>query len=384
MDSTARPRSSSAAASLDNDIIGGGRLTGQAGPFSIGFLNLQTEDNTEQDIAGANNMVVRLRGDVGPRATVGGIVTNYQNSDTHNRVAGGDLRYRFLSSSSVKAWVANTWTKDGPEDGTAAGYLGLIFQNDLFSVGGDYTSIGEYFQPALGFVQRRDMVGSGYVASCSPRFEESTWARQFEMRLFGNYIEGQDGVRQSDKADLHTSLRFQNGNYVLIGLTHRWERLEDPFTIRSGTVIPAGDHPFNYAGILFRTNDSRAISANGVWFQYGGGVTWKTGPYLELTGRFDRREIDLPVENGDFETTIFGLDVLGALSRKFFANALVEYDNISETVNANLRFDWIHTPGSDLFVVLNTGYFAGDLLDPRDERLRNRAGVIKLTYLKAF
>ncbi len=51
---------------------------------------------------------------------------------------------------------------------------------------------------------------------------------------------------------------------------------------------------------------------------------------------------------------------------------------------ANIRIDWIHTPGSDLFLVLNTGYFQGDLLNPHDERWVNRAGVIKLTYLKAF
>jgi len=123
---------------------------------------------------------------------------------------------------------------------------------------------------------------------------------------------------------------------------------------------------------------------NGSWFQYGGGVTWKTGPHLELTGSFDRREIDLPVENGAFETTILGLDVLGAVSRKLFANALVQYDNDSETIQANIRIDWIHTPGSDLFLVLNTGYFQGELENARDERWMNRAGVIKLTYLRAF
>jgi hypothetical protein len=53
-------------------------------------------------------------------------------------------------------------------------------------------------------------------------------------------------------------------------------------------------------------------------------------------------------------------------------------------VQANIRIDWIHTPGSDLFLVLNTGYFTGDLPSPHDERWLNRAGVIKLTYLKAF
>jgi hypothetical protein len=177
-------------------------------------------------------------------------------------------------------------------------------------------------------------------------------------------------------------------------LTHHWERLELPFAIRPGVVIPPGDYPYNYAGVLFRTNDSRALSASGIthrgnywngsWFQYGGAVTWKTGPHLELTGSFDRREIDLPVQDGEFATTILSLEVLGAVTRKLFANALIQYDNASETVQANVRVDWIHTPGSDLFLVLNTGYFRGDLLDPHEERWVNRAGVIKLTYLKAL
>ncbi len=379
---------------LRNDIIGGGRVTGQAGPFSIGLLNLQTEDNSETDQPGANNSVLRLRGDVGPRATVGGIITNFQNSDTFSRAAGLDLRYRFLSSSSFGAWFSDTWEEDGEESGTAAGYAGLQLRNDRFSYTADYTNIGENYRPALGFVRRRDMVRFGGTAAWTPRFENSSWARQASFRVIGNYIEGQDGEKQSDAAIFYPSLTFQNGNNILVGLTHKWERLVEAWQIRPGVTIPAGDYPFNYAGVQFRTNDSKVLSAtgtthkgeywNGDWFQYGGAVTWKTGPYLELTGSFDRREIDLPVENGDFETTILGLNVLGAVSRELFANALVQYDNDSETIRANIRIDWIHTPGSDLFLVLNTGYFQGDLLSPHDERWVNRAGVIKLTYLKAF
>jgi len=383
---------------LTNDIIGGGRLTGQAGPFSLGFLSLQTQNADVPDgprTPGANNTVLRLRGDVGRRATVGGIVTNYQNADTYNRAAGLDLTYRFLSSSAFNAWIANTWDDGGPGRGIGAGYAGLVLRNDLFNVGADYTNIGKDFDPALGFVQRDDMVRYGGTAAWTPRFEESRWARQLMLQLVGNYIVGQNGEKQSDLLVSYTRLRFQDGSNVLLGLTHKWERLVEPFGIRPGlTEIPVGDYPFNYAGLQFRTNDSREFSAtatthvgeywNGNWFQYSGAVTWKTGPYLELTGSLDRREIDLPVENGRFNTTIYGLEVLGAVSRKLFANALIQYDNVSETLQANIRFDWIHTPGSDLFLVLNTGHFRGDLMDPREDRWVNRAGVIKLTYLKAF
>jgi hypothetical protein len=382
---------------LNNDILGGGRLTGQAGPFSIGFLNLLTEDRRLEDgtmLRGANNTVLRLRGDVAHRATVGGIFTNLQGGDTYNRVAGADVGYRFFSSSAVNAWWANTWTDGGPGSGTGAGYAGLTLRNDRLNLGMDYTNIGEGFNPALGFVRRRDMVRWGGSAGWSPRFEESTWARQLTLSFKGNVVEGQDGARQSNGASFHSGLRFQNGNYVLLGLIHEWERLDHPFPIRPDVEIPLGDYPYNYAGILFRTNDSRELSASGVthfgefwngsWLQYSGGVTWKTGPHLELTASFDRRDIDLPVEKGEFDTTILGLEVLGAVSRSLFANALVQYDSDSESVQANVRINWIHTPGSDLFVVLNTRYFPGDLGSPRDERWLNRAGVIKLTYLKAF
>ncbi len=79
-------------------------------------------------------------------------------------------------------------------------------------------------------------------------------------------------------------------------------------------------------------------------------------------------------------------NLLGAVSRKLFAKALVQYDNFTRDLQANIRVDWIHTPGSDLFLVFNTLYHvAGDddlPFDPRrDVVLMDRVGVAKLTYL---
>jgi len=46
--------------------------------------------------------------------------------------------------------------------------------------------------------------------------------------------------------------------------------------------------------------------------------------------------------------------------------------------------DWIHTPGSDLFIVLDAGYRTGDLLEPFESRWRRRTGAVKLTCFRAF
>jgi hypothetical protein len=62
----------------------------------------------------------------------------------------------------------------------------------------------------------------------------------------------------------------------------------------------------------------------------------------------------------------------------------LQFDDVSDRVQANIRLNWLHTPGSNLFVVLDTGYNAGDLLDPRDSRWERRTGLVKITYLWAL
>ena len=82
---------------------------------------------------------------------------------------------------------------------------------------------------------------------------------------------------------------------------------------------------------------------------------WKTGPYLTIGGDYTWNDISLPADDGDFTTRLAGVTILGAVSRSLFANALVQYDDVSNVARANVRINWIHTPGSDLFLGLRHG-----------------------------
>ncbi|PIQ63570.1 MAG: hypothetical protein COV99_02115 [Bacteroidetes bacterium CG12_big_fil_rev_8_21_14_0_65_60_17] len=78
------------------------------------------------------------------------------------------------------------------------------------------------------------------------------------------------------------------------------------------------------------------------------------------------------------------MNLNAAWSRKLFANSLIQYDNFSGDLQANVRIDWIHSPGADLFIVFNTSYnFTGDddRFDVRNALLNNRVGIAKLTYV---
>ncbi len=384
---------------IANDIVGGGRLTGQAGPLSVGALSLFTDDATGTDgrmVAGGLNSVLRLRADPFPRTTVGGILTSLETDDGSNRVVGGDLAIRFAGSSFVRGWVARSsgdgvGTRGGGE--ATAGTLEADLRNSLLSVGAGFNQVPENFNPALGFVRRRDMRRASGSLAAFPRFEQSRWARQLLTVVHGERITGLDGEPQSTFLLSRNMLTFESGNRAMVFLTRRSETLDAPAHIQ-GRQIPVGNHVFRGVQLRFNTNDSREFSARGglgageFWNGSGrelsiGGM-WKTGPYLTISGDYTRNDINLPVEDGDFATQLFGITILGAVSRSLFANALVQYDDVSNMVQANVRINWIHTPGSDLFVVFDTGYLTGDLLDPRTERWQRRTGVVKVTYLKAF
>ena len=402
---------------LRGDIAGGGRLTGQAGPLSIGALGLRTRRYSDDAVAlpAAWNSVVRLRTDLRPRTTLGGIVTSLDHEHGWDRTAGLDFSSRFWSSSAFNVWAARVWNPDfsgspgtsgsaggavrpastgGREAGDAnAASAELLLQNDLYAVGVSRLLIDDGFQPALGFVPRTDQDRWEGRAGVTPRFESSTWARQLMLDVSGHHIRGRDGAKQTHQLRASAGLNFQSGEFANIAFSERFERLEGPARI-SDRRLAADDYVFRRVSVSMRTNDSRTFSGalqgsvgdfwSGTRTEVGGGATWITGPHLTIGGRYSWNDVSLPVEDGEFSTHLVSANIQGAVSRKLFANALVQWDNRSRELQANIRIDWIHTPGSDLFVVIDTGYLTGDLLDPREPRWQRRTGVVKLTYLMAF
>ena len=159
-------------------------------------------------------------------------------------------------------------------------------------------------------------------------------------------------------------------------------------------MLSPGDYRFTSFALGGQTNDSRVFSGTafastgsfwgGDRSEVRGGVSLKTGPHLTIGAEVSRNEISLPVPDGDFATTLIAVNVEGAVSRKLFAGAFIQWDNLSKELQANIRVDWIHTPGSDLFLVLDTGYITDNTLDPRLDPWTRRTAVAKLTWLKAF
>lgn len=377
---------------IDNDILGGVRLTGQTGRHSIGLMSLQTGDSEE--LAGANNSVARLRTDLASRTTVGAIFTNLQSSAGYNRVAGVDGTVRFGSSSHARAWFARVWDSEAGTHDNYAGSVELNLGREKYWGFVKYTDIGEAFDPKLGFVQRRDQVRWNAQVGFRPRFEGSRWARRVFVVGNAMRVDGHDGYEQTHTYGVTGMFFLRSDDVLRCFVVDRFERLVEPFEIRPGTVIPPGEYSFIRATAGFRTNMSRRLSGYGDWFAgsfyngkrdiYMGGMSWKQSEHLSFSANFQHNVISLPVENGNFTTSLVGLRVGAAATRSLFADALIQYDTDSDEIQTYVRVDWIHKPGSDLFVVFDSGYQTGVPEDPHAGRWNRRSAVVKLTYLITF
>ncbi len=381
---------------LTEDILAGARVTGQVGPFSGGVLNIETGPGMT-DLFGSqstNNTVARLRTDVLPRATVGGIVTNLQTDGRTNRAVGVDGQVRFGANSLVDAWATGVWDTD-PALNSAAGHALVQLATDEVGANAAFTSVGATYAPALGFVRRQDMRRYAGGAFYRPlvSIPGLPVIRRVSVEAEGATITGQDGEVQTTEFAAGVRADLYRRDVVGLTVNRQFERLEAPFAIREDDVVAPGDYTFVQAALRGETDSSRPLFASGTVATggfFGGTRTdlglnagWRQSQHLVLEGGLDHSIID--VGNGAFSATVASVSALTAFSRTLFGRTLVQYDNFSESLQANVRLDWIHTPGSDLFVVFNTAYGLTDGADPFDPRrtleFRDRVAIVKLTYL---
>lgn len=380
---------------IDNDILAGARLTGQAGPFSIGVLDIQTRKDDELGLDASNNAVARVRATPLRRTTVGGIFTNLEQGSTSNRAAGLDGQVRFWGNSDVSAWFTNVWDS-APNASDAAGSAQINLRpSDLYRFSAYYRNVGENFDPKLGFVGRRDLIEYRTIGQYRPRFGRgTTLVQQLSLTGLGSVINGQDGRKQSSEIFADARVSFVKRDNVSISFERTFERLDNAFSIREDATISAGDYNANRVFLSANTDRSRRtwISTRASFGQFFGGdrtnlnatLGYRYSKHFKFEVGANHNIIDLPIANGNFDATTASLVLQAAKNRKLFANALIQYDNFSKDVQANIRINWIHTPGSDLFVVFNTSYNLADdedRFDPRSALLNNQLGVAKVTYL---
>src|SRR5215510_599028 len=156
----------------------GAKLTGKAGPYSLGVLAVRTgeaefADGTSTDAR--NLLVARIKRDLFKQSYIGGLFTDGKPAaPTSSRTFGADLHLftsRFLGRNQnfgIDAFSLKSANEGVTSKDTSYGF-GARYPNDLWDFGINWWHIGKNFAPALGFVPRSNVDKLAIAAEFDPR-----------------------------------------------------------------------------------------------------------------------------------------------------------------------------------------------------------------------
>ncbi|MHB1223342.1 MAG: carbohydrate binding family 9 domain-containing protein [Gemmatimonadaceae bacterium] len=382
-------------------IVGGARLTGRAAGMTIGLLDIQTGD--ARGVPATNYSVLRLRRNLFEGSDVGVIAMNKQSTRSggdYNRVLGVDANFRFLGSIDWNSYVLGTDTP-GIESGQYAWRSTLNREGNFLHVKGGAMQLGEGFNDEMGYYRRtgvRKWMADIGVRPRPARLQR-LGIREIHPHLVWNYYEDLGGHMVGK--NLHTGNTFflNNGGYVEFSVNPRFERIQAPFRInRDIDPIPAGQYGWAEWQVKGQTDASRLVSASftgiagGLWSgtqrTLQGTVTLRPSYRFNMSVGLQRTDAELDLPDASFTSTLVTGRANYSFTTNMFLDALSQYDPERHLLNANVRFNLIHHPLSDLFLVYNEQRFTSPVSlepgGPLQTVAPGRSLVLKFTHMLAF
>jgi hypothetical protein len=374
------------------DILAGGKLSGRIGRWNIGVLDVLQDDS--ENVDKANVFVGRAAANVLQESSVGLIYTNGNpTANLDNQLFGVDFRYRntrTIPGNTIQgvAWYQQSDTEGINFDEQAYGWR-VEYPNSerWFAELGQWT-IEENFNPAVGFVNRADIVGTkaelGYTFTPNGKFFRNVTFKS----IFQN-IDNTDGALESRELVLEPfSVETQFGDFFELRLKQIDEVLVEDFEISPGIVIGTGAYTFDRVQFVFESALERRFALSfdidtgefydGDLFKIGGDLNWRPNRHLFFQFGYEFNDVELP--QGSFITRLLRLRADVAISARWSWLNVLQYDNVTETAGFNSRLRFNPQAGQDMFFVLNRQFN----IDPLSRHASSATSEIILKFRYTF
>jgi hypothetical protein len=373
-------------------IVGGVRLTGRTGRTTIGVLNMQTEQEERlglPSLPAANFTVARVSRDFLSNSSAGVYFLDKERGDVSNRIAGGEVRLNVSRTLNVDGmFMVSEKTGVGSDPAWRAG---LTYDPGKTSTSVSYTFLGDRFRDDLGFIPRLavDILTASFMRRMRPEWSSGV-VREWRATLpYSLYLRDGIGIETQTVAPSLTA-EFHDASTAVATFAYNEEYLVTPFRPQGmppGYRIPAGRYRFETAELTYTGHNSKRIAPVGgvrgggyfdgdrVGATAGGRVRFSE--HLATTASVGHDWID--AGGTSFEATLASLRVDGAFSTRMFLSAFVQYNSTTKQVSSNVRYDFIHHPLSNLYVVYNDTRGTGGLGLPPARSL-----TVKVTQLFSF
>ncbi|MDT0540839.1 DUF5916 domain-containing protein [Croceitalea sp. P059] len=384
---------------IENRIIGGLRLSGKLNQnLRLGFLNIQTEEDSENEIPSNNNMMFALQQKLFSRSNLGVFFINRQaikadsflpEDEEYNRVIGLDYNLASADNSWTGKFYAHKSFQPGDNDGNySLGFnLGKNTRNLTAVI--DVVSVDEEFNSDLGFIRRKDIFKVANI------LEGRLWPKKgkinrYEGQLFSlvTWRPNLDFLYSDYNFFANVTGVFKTLEQLQIGFEKRFVYLTSEFepTGKDDALALPADQGFHFNNFqLSYQSDNRKLFSYSIRPSYGGffngnrfsmetSFTLRFIPKVNIGFNAQYDHIELPDPYSTADIWLISPRANITFSKSVFWSTLVQYSNQRDNLGINSRLQWRFAPLSDLFIVYNDNYFVNSFMP------RSRSINLKLTY----
>lgn len=359
--------------SEDGDVIPidyGARVSGKMGErTNVGFLYMTSD--AVKDVAPGNAFTVaRVNRELGERSSIGGIFVERNGDGSYlipgsgdkNRTYGLDGRIAIGEFTQVNTWLSKTETPGLDSDDFAYSVTGN-YDSPEWSHGIEYTEVQANFNPEVGFLLRTEY--HKFAVNSLMRIRpEDLWGL-LEVRPHYSYRRFWDFNNFVETGFVHLDVHWEwkNGYEIHTGYNIFRDGIKERFDIIDDVWVEPGTYNASEVSLYFSTDQSAPLSfgvSTTLGGKFGGNreiisptVNYRSGDKFSSSLSVNYNHYDLPVEGGDFSVTLSRLRLSYSFTSKILLQLLMQYNDDSETLSTNLRFSWLRTANTGLYLVYN-------------------------------
>lgn len=391
----------------------GARLSGKLNNnLRIGAMNIQTNsleltDSTKRPTQNFTTFVLQQK--IFKRSSIGIMFLDKESLNFSEKTNQGftdynrniGIEYNLATASNLwtgKAMVMKSFSPHKTGNDVMQAY-NLSYNGLHWKIKMQYENVGQNYNPEIGYVPRR-----GYYRFSSPFNYYAIYPKKESSKLYF-------------QAPTYSNDYFWNSNGELTDATHQFGYIYnrnslseiyvyfktnfyklqydfDPTNKGSNDVLKVGsEHRYNTIGFNYVSSPRKKYTLQfmGEYGGYFGGgklsdmsltIGYRFQPYVSFSANINNviiRDVRVPIENkpdkmvnSNFWLVSPKVDI--TFTNKLFWTTFVQYNEQTQNVNINSRFQWRYQPASDIFLVYTDNYLPGSLT------IKNRAIVLKWTY----
>tara|TARA_B100001750_G_scaffold240334_1_gene249859 strand:- start:2087 stop:4414 length:2328 start_codon:yes stop_codon:yes gene_type:complete len=357
----------------------GSRLSGRVGGLDVGMIHMRTGE-VDGLAQGNGYTVARVARELPNRSGVGLMYTGRDAtgiSDDFGRTFAVDTNIgigEFFNFTGVVGATENQQSgQTAITDQREAVILSGLYRDADWQFRATYDRIGANFNPEVGFLRRSDFQQMSGTVWRYIRVPSISWLRELQPHTSYTTSYGlQTGIKETATWHIHFMSALENGGRLGHATDWVYDGLSEPLSLTTG-VDDQGNRttvevlPGEYSGILYNPTFSTSSQVPVVWstnlilgrffsgnrrggnttlsFQFGGALTGALG--------FEYNRIELPGPGGRFDATLLSSRIGYSFSPNLYLQSLIQYNTQTAVWSGNLRFGWVDTAGTGLFIVYN-------------------------------